>query len=172
MSMNAENPNPGADFTLVGRDAAGSASFEATGGDRRSVLEAALRAVLILAGVASPEHLDSGDVQSAPIRGEGDDLARLFSDLVDDLLDQADYFGAGLQDVTLDGLVRREDGGLVAWGYVVGTPVKGDRLIPMSLVGPPTVSELGPQQIAIRASVNRGNPSPPTPLPSSREGGA
>jgi hypothetical protein len=153
--MSTENANPDAGFTIVGWDAEGRASFEATGGNRRAVLEAALSAMLALAGATSAQPEDDRDVRSAPIRGEGEDLALLFTDLVGDLLDQADYFGAGLQDVTLDGLTRREDGGFVAWGYVRGT-TGGGSLLPLSLSGPPTICESGRTRIAIRASLIRG----------------
>jgi hypothetical protein len=155
LMTNAENPIPDAKLTMTGWGADGIASLEVSGSDRRTVLEAALRAILALAGASSLEPQESQDVRSAPIRGEGDDLALLFADLVDDLLDQADYFGAGLQDVTLDGLVRRDDGGFVAWGYASGTPME-NRLPPFHLNEMPLVNEDEPTRIFIRASLKRG----------------
>ncbi len=152
---NAENTIPDAKLTMTGWGADGIASLEVSGSDRRTVLEAALRAILALAGASSLEPQESQDVRSAPIRGEGDDLALLFADLVDDLLDQADYFGAGLQYATLDGLVRRDDGGFVAWGYISGTPME-NHLRSIHLNEMPLVTEDESTRIFIRASFRRG----------------
>lgn len=90
-----------------------TAVFAVQGSDQRTTLEAGLRAVLDLISLTSgeEEHL-------APIRGEGKTAARLFADLLDDLLSQIAESGLAARDLRLDGLLRREDGGFVAWGYV------------------------------------------------------
>src|SRR5215207_4738169 len=106
-------------FSLTPWDAHGIASLEATGADARSALESGLRAVL---GVAVEHVLPPANPgRSAPIRGEGDGLANLFADMVDDLLEQVEYFGNGLRDIVVDGVLRREGGGYIGWGYATGT---------------------------------------------------
>jgi hypothetical protein len=93
--------------------------------------------------------------RSAPIRGEGNDLGSLFTDLIEDLLEQIEFFGGGLNNVTVDGVLRREDGGYVAWGYASGTleaVSHGD--IPR-LLGTPTVSESATQGIVLHATLHR-----------------
>ena len=118
-------------------DADGVALIEARGGDLRSALEAGLRAMLALT-VAPASDAQQPD-RSAPIRGEGDDAAGLFADLVDDLLAQLAHFGNGLSDVELDGLLRRDQGGYIAWGYATGTLEMGTALALPRLDGLPEV---------------------------------
>ena len=110
---------PAPDFTTSPWSPAGIATLHAVGRDVRSALEAGLRAVLALA--LAPPHTPPDTGRSAPIRGEGDHLASLFADLIEDLLGQIELFGDGLHDITLDGVLRRKDGGYVAWGYASGT---------------------------------------------------
>jgi hypothetical protein len=103
----------------------------------------------------APLHESPERRRSAPIRGEGDDLGSLFADLVEDLLGQIEFFGSGLHDVVLDGVLRREDGGYVAWGYASGTlevasPGEGPRL-----VGTSTASEEGSQGVVLHATLQR-----------------
>jgi hypothetical protein len=131
----------------------GIATLHAAGGDMRSALEAGLRAVLALA--AAPPHtpLDTG--RSAPIRGEGDDLGSLFADLIQDLLGQVEFFGRGLHDVTIDGVLRREDGGYVGWGYASGTLDAGFPVVAPRLHGTPTASASATQGIVLRAILHR-----------------
>jgi hypothetical protein len=95
--------------------------------------------VLSLAVAPPRTPLDTG--RSAPIRGEGDDLASLFADLIEDLLGQIEIFGDGLHDVVLDGVLRREDGGYVAWGYASGTLEAATSGPGLHLHGTPTASE-------------------------------
>ena len=132
---------------------AGTATVHATGRDLRSALEAGLRAVLRLAVTPGPAPLDTG--RSAPIRGEGDDLGSLFADLIQDLLGQIEYFGSGLHDVAMDGVLRREDGGYVGWGYASGTlEAMSPAAIPR-LLGTPTASEGATQNIMLYATLQR-----------------
>jgi hypothetical protein len=119
----------------------------------RSALEAGLRAVLTLAVAPVPTPLDIG--RSAPIRGEGDDLRSLFADLIQDLLGQIEFFGDSLQEIAVDGVLRREDGGYIGWGYALGTlqPVaRGD--VPR-LLGTPTASESATQGVVLHATLHR-----------------
>ena len=90
-------------------------------------------------GAAATRPLDTG--RSAPIRGEGDDLGSLFADLIEDLLGQIEFFGDGLHDVALDGVLRREDGGYVGWGYASGTLEAASPGRVPRLLGSPTASE-------------------------------
>jgi hypothetical protein len=110
---------PDSRFTTTPWGPDGTATLHAVGRDIRSSLEMGLRAVLVL--TVAPASIPQTTGRSAPIRGEGDDLGSLFADLVEDLLGQIEFFGAGLHDVVIDGVLRRQDGGYVAWGYASGT---------------------------------------------------
>jgi hypothetical protein len=104
-------------FTVSGWDG-DRATLEARGHDLRSTLEAGLRAVLVLTG-AMPLAESISD-RSAPVQGEGEDHAGLFAALVDDLLGQLEIHGRA-SDITVDGVLRRDDGDYLAWGYVRGS---------------------------------------------------
>src|SRR5215211_7976663 len=95
---------PASGFTTSSWSPAGIATLNATCRDMRSALEAGLRAVLALAVAPAPTSLDTG--RSAPIRGEGDDLGNLLADLIQDLLGQIEFFGGGLHNVAVDGVLR------------------------------------------------------------------
>ncbi len=131
----------------------GIATLHAAGSDMRSALEAGLRAVLALA--AAPPHtpLDTG--RSAPIRGEGNDLGSLFADLIQDLLGQIEFFGTSLQDIVVDGVLRREDGGYIGWGYASGTLDAGTPVVAPRLHGTPTASTSAAQGIVLHATLHR-----------------
>ena len=144
-------PVPG--FTTSPWSPVGIATLQAAGNDTRSALEAGLRAVLALAIAPPQTSVDTG--RSAPVRGEGDDLARLFADLVDDLLGQIEFFGGGLHDVVLDGMVRRDDGGYVAWGHASGTLESTSPGVVPRLLGTPTASEATAPGVVLRASLQR-----------------
>ena len=146
-----EVPAPG--FTISPWNPIGIATLHAAGRDVRSALEAGLRAVLALSVARPHTPLDSG--RSAPIRGEGDDLGNLFADLVEDLLGQIELFGDGLHDVAIDGVLRREDGGYVSWGYAFGTLESVSPGEVPRLVGTPTVSEEGVQGVVLHATLQR-----------------
>lgn len=144
-------PVPG--FTTTPWSPEGIATLHAAGIDIRSALEAGLRAVLALAVAPAATPLDTG--RSAPIRGEGDDLGSLFADLVEDLLGQIEFFGSGLHDVVVDGVLRREDGGYVVWGYAAGTLEAASPVEVPRLLGMPTASEGGSQGIILQATLQR-----------------
>jgi hypothetical protein len=103
--------------------------------------------------VHSPAPLDTG--RSVPIRGEGDALENLFGDLIQDLLSQIEFFGGSLQDIAVAGVVRREDGGYVGWGYASGTLEAVSRADVPRLLGTPTVSESATQGIVLQATLHR-----------------
>ena len=89
-----------------------------TGATPVALLTAGLSAVLRHARAElSPA---GGSVFAVPIRGQGSDLAALFADLTADLAAQLAEWGAGLDHVALDGLLRTETGGFTAWGYLTG----------------------------------------------------
>ena len=141
-----------AGFTTTPWDPQGIATLEATGEDRRSALEVGLRAVLTLA--LGPSHAPASSGRSAPIQGEGDDLANLFADMADDLLGQIEHFGNGLHDIVVDGVVRREEGGYAGWGYATGTlEAAPSSALPRLLSGPTAVDE--GRRVIIRARLTR-----------------
>ena len=102
-------------FTTTPWDIEGVAALEASGSDVRSALEAGLRAVLKIANAGEPQPPASD--RSVPIQGAGDDLAELFLDLIEDFLDQMAFSPFACHDVVIDGVLHREGGGYVAWGY-------------------------------------------------------
>lgn len=143
---------PAPAFTTSPWSPAATATLHATGHDTRSALEAGLRAVLALAVAPPRTPLDAG--RSAPIHGEGDDLASLFVDLVEDLLGQVEFFGGGLHDIALDGVLHREDGGYVGWGYASVTLEAASAGEVPRLLGTPTATE-GADGVVLHASLQR-----------------
>jgi hypothetical protein len=150
--MTHSDDDQGERFITTGWDRHGIAALEATGANARSALESGLRAVLTLAN--SPVLATGESTRSAPIHGEGDDLAELFVDMAEDLLGQIEHFGSGLDDVVVDGVVRKEKGGYSGWGYATGTlevAPPGD--VPR-LLSVPTVIEEG-VRVIIHARLHR-----------------
>jgi hypothetical protein len=144
-------PAPG--FTTSPWSPAGIATIHAVGGDIRSALEAGLRAVLTLAVAPAPPLREAG--RSAPIRGEGNDLGSLLADLIEDLLGQIEFFGGSLHDVALDGVLRRDDGGYIGWGYASGSLEAASPDEVPRLLGVPTVKEDAIQGVVLRATLQR-----------------
>ena len=144
---------PVPEFTTSSWSPTGIATLHAVGHDKRSALEAGLRAVLALSVAPAQAPLDSG--RSAPIRGEGNDLGSLFADLVEDLLEQIEFFGGGLHDVAVDGMLRRDDGGYVGWGHASGTLDAAPPAEIPRLLGTPIASEDAVSGIILRASLQR-----------------
>jgi hypothetical protein len=151
--MTGSDDVPAREFTTSSWSPAGIATLHAAGHDPRSALEAGLHAVLALAVEPAPTSLNTG--RSAPIRGEGDDLASLFADLVEDLLEQIEFFPGGLQDVAVDGVLRREDGGYVGWGYASGTLEAASSGEVPHLLGAPTANEDAIQGVVVHATLQR-----------------
>jgi hypothetical protein len=145
-----DGPVPG--FTTSSWSPAGVATLHAVGHDKQSALEAGLRAVLTLAVAPARAPLDTG--RSAPIRGEGDDLGSLFADLIDDLLEQIEFFGGSLHDVAVDGVLRREDGGYIGWGRASGMLDTASPVVIPRRVGTATASE-DAAGVVLHASLQR-----------------
>lgn len=91
-------------------------NLEAWGHDRRSALQAGLDAALVLMLGADEQRVPQPG-PAVPLRGEGDTVAALFGDLLDDLAAQVAEHGP-VDTVTLDGVLKRDRGGFVAWGYL------------------------------------------------------
>ena len=142
---------PVPEFTTSSWSPAGIATIRAAGPDMRSAIEAGLRAVLVIAVTPASSPLPSG--RSAPIRGEGDDLPSLFADLVEDLLEQIEFFGPGLHDVEVDGVLRREDGGYVGWGHASGSLEATSASAIPRLIGAPTTSEGATEGVVLHATL-------------------
>jgi hypothetical protein len=133
----------------------GVATLEAVGTDLRSALESGLQAALALANGRETSDGEVNATRSVPIRGEGDDLATLFADLLDDLFAQLEEHGSGLCDVALDGLLHRDRGGFVAWGYASIADEAVTRTSPPRLHGTPTLIVDEPSRVVIRATLAR-----------------
>lgn len=129
-----------------------TAILEAWGHDRPEALQAGLDGALALMldedVLGAPEP---GPV--APLRGEGETIAALFGDLLDDLFEQIAVHGP-VEAVVLDGVLKRDREGLVAWGY----------LFPRDLNVPITVLERAgnveavvetPEEIRLRVMLRR-----------------
>ena len=93
-----------------------TALLEAWGHDRRDVLQSGLDGVLaLMLGEDAQSTPDDGPM--APLRGEGDTVAALFGDLLDDVFEQVAVHGP-VQAARLDGVLKRDRDGYVAWGYL------------------------------------------------------
>lgn len=136
-------------------DAQGVSTIEVSGADRRTALDDALRATLALAVQGDEQAGDVSDTRSAPLRGEGEDLSSLTADLMDDLLAQIAEYGTAARDVSVDGVVRREDGGLVAWGYLTVTAGSAPSVTPLHVHGAPDVDEADPARVMVRVALAR-----------------
>lgn len=124
-------------FTVGAWDAANVAVLEASGSDVRSALEAGLRAVLQLATAGEPEPPASD--RSVPLRAEGDDLAELFFDLIEDFLDEMGFSPFACHGVAVDGVLHRFGGGYVAWGYALESTAPAPKSILPEVLKMPTV---------------------------------
>lgn len=103
-------------FTLSPWTPEQTAVLEVWGHDRREALQAGLDAALaLMLGEDAQPAERQGFV--APLRGEGQSVADLFGDLLDDLLEQMAIHGP-MRVAALDGVLTRDRGGFVAWGYL------------------------------------------------------
>jgi hypothetical protein len=141
-----------AHVTTTPWDAEGVATIEASGSDVRSALEAGLRAVLSISTAGSPA-LAASD-RSVPLQGEGEDLAELFLDLIEDFLDVMALSAFACHDVTIDGVLHRDGGGYVAWGYATESTAPAPRTDLPSWHKMPTV-ESTMDGIVFRATLTR-----------------
>jgi hypothetical protein len=115
-------------------------------------LEAGLRAILAM--VAAPGADESAGDRAAPIHGGGDDPGWLFADLVEHLLAELEDGATLVRDVRLDGVLRNDDGGYIAWGYAIGTGEPAPEPALPRLVGVPEVVAED-EGVIVRASVPR-----------------
>jgi len=152
LKMIENHDPPASGFAISSWNPDGVATLDASGLDPRSALEAALRGTLALALGSAPVHAEAD--RASPIRGEGEDLAALFADMVDELLDQIAEFGHGLHDLTVDGVLRREGGGYIAWGYATGTLAPAAATAIPRIDAVPVVNEDG-QHVTIQVTFRR-----------------
>jgi hypothetical protein len=129
-----------------------TADLEAWGHDRRSVLQAGVDAALaLMLGEDAQPVVESGPV--VPLRGEGDTVAALMGDLLDDLLAQTEVHGA-IQAAALDGVLKRDREGFVAWGYL--SPREGGAsLATFERVGEVVAVKETPEEIRVRFTLRR-----------------
>jgi len=119
--------------------------------DLRAAFEAALRAMLSVADADANRQAEPA--RSVPFRGEGRDLAQLFLDMRDDLEVQLDIHGSDWSVVTVDGVLRNNDGGYVGWGYVHGS-FAGEPGNPMpELLEPPSVEVEASGAVVVRVTL-------------------
>ena len=143
------------DATSTGGWSDDVATLEVTGADRREALEAGLRAVLAIAGEGDLPSGARQEFRAAPIRGEGPGLDALFADLVEDLLEQVADYGPLVHDVSLDGVLRKDQGGFVGWGYVAVPARANTASARLRLHGSPRVREADTGGFVVRASLAR-----------------
>jgi hypothetical protein len=82
-------------------------------------------------------------------------VGSLFADLIEDLLGQIEFFGGGLHDVAVDGVLRRDDGGYVGWGHASGTLEASSLGAVPHLHGAPTVREGATRGVVLQATLQR-----------------
>lgn len=129
-----------------------TAWLEAWGQDRRDVLQAGLDAVLtLMLGEDVRQPQTNGPV--VPLRGEGDTVESLFSDLLDDLFEQIVVHGP-VQVAALDGVLKRDRDGFVAWGYL--TPQENLAPLPVfERAGDVEAVVATPEEIRLRVTLRR-----------------
>ena len=134
----------------------GIASLQVAGADLRAALQATLGAVLALMHGRDERHEVCDTTRSAPIRGEGDDPSALVADLIDDLIAQSETFGVVPRDVVVDGLLHRDRGGFVSWGYARFSENAPEAPAGIRLLDRPMVIADQPSEVVIRVSLARG----------------
>ena len=139
-------------FSITPWKADHTATLEAWGHERKYLLQAGLDAALTLMfGEDAAPGQEPAPV--VPLRGEGDTVAALFADLLDDLLAQTETHGP-MHGVALDGVLRRDRDGFVAWGYL--TPrVGGAPRAQFERAGEVEVLRETPETIHVRATLRR-----------------
>ena len=129
-----------------------AAELEAWGHDRREVLQAGLDAVLaLIQGEDLQRPSENGPL--VPLRGEGDTTAALFGDLLDDLMAQIAVHGS-IQAAALDGVLKRDREGFVAWGYLSPQDPAG-QLATFERVGDVQAVTETPDEIRLRVTLRR-----------------
>lgn len=119
----------------------GVISLTATGSTPVELIQTALQGLLVVLRGEMPTGSDEGTA-AVPFRGQGSGLGPLFLDLAEDMIGQVEEFGAGLDEVRLDGLLRTDTGGFTAWGYLSGDPGRQDAVPrPLTLAEPVIVED-------------------------------
>jgi hypothetical protein len=126
----------------------------ATAEEPRPALLAGLRGILAVATGRDDEPPADDVAIAAPIQGRGADLAALFEALADDLLDQLAAMGSGFGRVRLDGLLRTDDGGWTAWGYLLGRP-NGGAIGSLTRRGPVALERDDHGRLVVRCALER-----------------
>lgn len=139
-------------FQLSPWSPAQTAELEAWGHDRRGALQAGLDAALALM-LGEDVQQPPGSGPLAPLRGEGDTIAALFGDLLDDLLAQIAVHGP-IQAAALDGVLTRDRQGFVAWGYLSPQDA-GVPLATFERVGDVNAVVETPEEIRLRVTLRR-----------------
>ncbi len=152
----AEETGGSSSFTLAEADAPGLMAVTAVGPSPEAVVVAGLEGVIAaVRGERDTAPPTDDATAAASIRGQGDDLPRLFSELAADLLAQLDANGPGLTGIRLDGLLSTDDGGYTAWGYALGAMSDNPPPVAVAIDGIPTLEELA-GTLTLRFSLRRG----------------
>ena len=123
-------------YQLEPDETTGVISLTATGSTPLELIQAALQGLLVVLRGEMSTGSDEGTA-AVPFRGQGSGLGPLFLDLAEDMIGQVEEFGAGLDEVRLDGLLRTDTGGFTAWGYLSGDPGRQDAVPrPLTLTEP------------------------------------
>lgn len=129
-----------------------TAVIEAWGHDRRAALQAGLDAALFLMLGEDMQSLgEPGAV--VPLRGEGDNVPALFADLLDDLFAQIAVHGP-VRAAALDGVLKRDREGVVAWGYL-SPQVNMTPQVTFDRAGNVEAVVETPEEIRLRVTVRR-----------------
>lgn len=156
MSADAQRNDPaqGGEARIERQDDDRAARIVATADEPRPALLAGLRGILAVVTGRDDEPAADDVTIAAPIQGCGADLGALFAALVDDLLDQWAAMGGGFGRVRLDGLLRTDDGGWTAWGYLLGRP-NGGAIGALARRGPVALERDDRGQIVLRCEIER-----------------
>ena len=128
-------------YQLEPDETTGVISLTATGSTPVELIQTALQGLLVVLRGEMSTGSDEGTA-AVPFRGQGSDLGPLFLDLAEDMIGQVEEFGAGLDEVRLDGLLRTDTGGFTAWGYLSGDPERQDAVPhPLTLAEPVIVED-------------------------------
>lgn len=129
-----------------------TAVLEAWGHDRHGVLQAGLDAAVALMRPEGAWHApDFGPV--VVVGGEGDTTAALFADILDDLMALMAVHGH-FQVAVLDGVLKRDREGFVAWGFLsLQDPPPPE--VEFERAGDVEVVAETPEEIRLRATLRR-----------------
>ena len=157
----AEETGDAGSFALAAEDGTGLIELTAVGPGPEELIVAGLKGVIAAArgergpAVMSDTAASDDATVAAAIRGQGSDLAQVFSELAADLLAQLDANGPGLTGIRLDGLLATDDGDFTAWGYALGAMTDNPPPITVVIDGTPTVEETA-GTLTLRFSLRRG----------------